>query len=27
VKRHWTVPLEQGARIYEAAINYKLQLN
>jgi protein TonB len=27
VKRHWTVPPEQGARIYEAAINYKLQMN
>jgi protein TonB len=27
VKRHWTVPPEKGTRIYEATINYKLQLN
>jgi protein TonB len=27
VKRHWTVPTGKGARIYEATINYKLQIN
>ena len=27
VKRHWTVRPEKGTRIYEATINYKLQLN
>ena len=27
VKRHWTVPPGKGSRIYEATINYKLQLN
>ena len=27
VKRHWTVPPEKGTRIYEATINYKLQMN
>jgi protein TonB len=27
VKRHWTVPSGAGARIYEATIHYKLQLN
>ena len=27
VKRHWTVPPEKGTRLYEATINYKLQLN
>ena len=26
-KRHWTVPPEKGTRIYEATINYKLQMN
>ena len=26
VKRHWTVPPGKGARIYEATINYKIQL-
>ena len=25
VKRHWTVPPQKGANIYEAVINYKLQ--
>jgi protein TonB len=27
VKRHWTVPTGKASRIYEATINYKLQLN
>ena len=27
VKRHWTVPPGKGARIYEATINYKLQID
>ncbi len=27
VKRHWTVPPGKGTRIYEATINYKLQIN
>jgi protein TonB len=27
VKRHWTVPPGTGTRIYEATINYKLQMN
>jgi protein TonB len=27
VKRHWTVPSGSGARIYEATINYKLQID
>jgi protein TonB len=27
VKRHWTVPSGSGSRIYEATINYKLQIN
>jgi len=27
VKRHWTVPPGSGARIYEATINYKLQID
>ncbi len=27
VKRHWTVPPGKGSRIYEATINYKLQIN
>jgi len=27
VKRHWTVPPGNGTRIYEATINYKLQIN
>ena len=27
VKRHWTVQASQGSRIYEATINYKLQIN
>jgi len=27
VKRHWTVPTGKGARVYEATITYKLQLN
>ena len=27
VKRHWTVPPAKGTRIYEATINYKLQMN
>jgi protein TonB len=27
VKRHWTVRPEKGTRIYEATINYKLQMN
>ena len=27
VKRHWTVPPGKGTRIYEATINYKLQID
>jgi len=27
VKRHWTVPPGKGSRIYEATINYKLQMD
>ena len=27
VKRHWTVPPGSGSRIYEATINYKLQMD
>jgi protein TonB len=27
VKRHWTVPPGKGTRIYEATINYKLQVD
>ena len=27
VKRHWTVPPGSGTRIYEATINYKLQID
>ncbi len=27
VKRHWTVPPGTGSRIYEATINYKLQMD
>jgi protein TonB len=27
VKRHWTVPSGSGTRIYEATINYKLQID
>ena len=27
VKRHWSVPPDKGARIYEATIHYKLQID
>ena len=27
VKRHWTVPAGKGARVYEATIHYKLQVD
>jgi protein TonB len=27
VKRRWTVPSGKGARIYEATINYKIQID
>jgi periplasmic protein TonB len=27
VKRHWTVPPGEGSRVFEATINYRLQIN